>query len=69
VELYLNSPNTSSWRGAQLKHRDNFTYTFTKKNTGILLEISKDTGLELKPGRTKYMFITRYRNARQNYDG
>jgi hypothetical protein len=25
VELYLHSPNTSSWRGAQLKHRDNFT--------------------------------------------
>jgi hypothetical protein len=26
VELYLNSPNTPSWRGAQLKHRDNFTF-------------------------------------------
>jgi len=23
------SPNTPSWRGAQLKHRDNFTFTFT----------------------------------------
>jgi hypothetical protein len=22
-------PNTPSWRGAQLKHRDNFTFTFT----------------------------------------
>jgi hypothetical protein len=21
-------PNTFSWRGAQLKHRDNFTFTF-----------------------------------------
>jgi hypothetical protein len=29
VELYLHSPNTSPWRGAQLKHRDNFTFTFT----------------------------------------
>jgi len=29
VELYLHTPNTSSWRGAQLKHRDNFTFTFT----------------------------------------
>jgi len=28
VELYLHSPNTPSWRGAQLKHRDNFTFTF-----------------------------------------
>jgi hypothetical protein len=27
VELYLHSPNTSSWRGAHLKHRDNFTFT------------------------------------------
>jgi hypothetical protein len=24
VELYLHSPNTPSWRGAQLMHRDNF---------------------------------------------
>jgi len=28
MELYLHSPITSSWRGAQLKHRDNFTFTF-----------------------------------------
>jgi hypothetical protein len=27
VELYLH-PNTPSWCGAQLKHRDNFTFTF-----------------------------------------
>jgi hypothetical protein len=26
VELYLHFPNTPSWRGAQLKHRDNFTF-------------------------------------------
>jgi len=25
VEIYLHSPNTPSWRGAQLKHRNNFT--------------------------------------------
>jgi hypothetical protein len=25
VELYLHSPNTATWRGAQLKHRNNFT--------------------------------------------
>jgi hypothetical protein len=29
VELYLHSPNTPSWRGAYLKHRDNFSFTFT----------------------------------------
>jgi hypothetical protein len=28
VELYLHSPNTPSWRGAQLKHKDNFSFTF-----------------------------------------
>jgi hypothetical protein len=27
VELYLHSPNMPSWRGAQLKRRDNFTFT------------------------------------------
>jgi hypothetical protein len=26
MELYLHSPNTPSWRGAQLKHRDSFTF-------------------------------------------
>jgi hypothetical protein len=26
VELYLHSPNTPSWCGAQLKHRDSFTF-------------------------------------------
>jgi hypothetical protein len=25
VELYLHSPNTHSWHGDKLKHRDNFT--------------------------------------------
>jgi hypothetical protein len=29
VELYLHSPNTPSWGGAELKHRDNFALTFT----------------------------------------
>jgi hypothetical protein len=26
VELYLHSPNMSSWHGAQLKYKDNFTF-------------------------------------------
>jgi hypothetical protein len=26
VELYLHSPNTPAWRGAQSKHRENFTF-------------------------------------------
>jgi hypothetical protein len=28
VELHLHSPNTFSWRGVQLKHRDNFTFMY-----------------------------------------
>jgi len=27
VELYRYAPNTHSWRGAQLNHRDEFTFT------------------------------------------
>jgi hypothetical protein len=33
VELYLHSPNTPSWRGAQGEHRDNFTFTFIINHT------------------------------------
>jgi len=36
VELYLHSPNTPSWGGAQLKHRDNFTCTFYLKTLRLL---------------------------------
>jgi hypothetical protein len=28
VELYPHSPDMPSWHSAQLKHRDNFTFTF-----------------------------------------
>jgi hypothetical protein len=44
MELYLHSPNTPSWRGAQLKHTDNFTFysmrfhSFNNKGT-LLLEL------------------------------
>jgi hypothetical protein len=31
VELYLHSSNTPSWRGVQLKHRDNFTFYLLSK--------------------------------------
>jgi len=39
VELYLNYPNTPSWRGAQLKHRGNFTLhlkDFTRTDTQVV---------------------------------
>jgi hypothetical protein len=35
VELYLHSPNTPSWRGAQLKHRTNFTFTLPERHCDI----------------------------------
>jgi hypothetical protein len=40
VDLYLHSPNTPSWRGAQLKkkHKDNFTFTFLTTWCRILFE-------------------------------
>jgi hypothetical protein len=31
MELYIFSLNMPSWRGAQLKQRDSFTFTFTGK--------------------------------------
>jgi hypothetical protein len=31
MELYLHYPNTPSWRGAQLKHSENFTFIFYLK--------------------------------------
>jgi hypothetical protein len=46
VELYPHFPNTPSWRGAQLKHRDNFTFTFTFNlqlyTCNILLLVSRN---------------------------
>jgi hypothetical protein len=39
VELYLYSPNTPSWRGAQLKHKDNFIFTFTNNRKDGVAEI------------------------------
>jgi hypothetical protein len=32
-------PNMPSWRGAQLKHRDNFTCTFISEMLDVLVEI------------------------------
>jgi len=38
--LYLHSPNTISWRDAQLKHRDNFTLAYFHWHTTIIHLIS-----------------------------
>jgi hypothetical protein len=37
VELYLHSPNTPPWLGAQLKHRDYFTLPYNRLNVKIWL--------------------------------
>jgi hypothetical protein len=34
VKLYLHSPNTLPWHGAQLKHRDNFTFYRVQTGSG-----------------------------------
>jgi hypothetical protein len=39
VELYFHSPNTLSWRGAQLKHWDMFTF---EKNNNYKVVYSKN---------------------------
>jgi hypothetical protein len=41
VELCLHYSNTPSWRGAQLKHRDNFTFNFYNKDAFCLTVSSK----------------------------
>jgi hypothetical protein len=38
VELYPHSPLTPSWLGAQLKHRDNFTFTFISVDLARVLQ-------------------------------
>jgi hypothetical protein len=46
MELYLHSPNMSSWRGAHLKHRDNFTFTFYL----IILDSNSNSLTDVKSG-------------------
>jgi hypothetical protein len=40
----------------------------TKKNTGTLIEASKEVGLEVTVKKTKYMLLTPHQNAGQNHD-
>jgi hypothetical protein len=45
VELYLHFPNTSSWRGAQLKHRNNCTFTFAFFQSSTFDETGKGAAI------------------------
>jgi hypothetical protein len=42
VELYLYSPNTPPWRGAQGDHRDNFTFYLFIDESRIYKVITND---------------------------
>jgi hypothetical protein len=39
-----------------------------KKNTDILIEASKEVGLEINVDKTKYMLLSRHQNLGQNRD-
>jgi hypothetical protein len=47
--------------------RDNLRDTI-KKNTKILIDASKEFGLELDTEKTKYMLLSHRQNAGKNYD-
>jgi hypothetical protein len=38
-----------------------------KKNRGTLIDASKEGGLEVNTEKTKYMFLSHHRNARENH--
>jgi hypothetical protein len=39
-----------------------------KRNTGTLIDTSKEVGLEIYVERTKYMLLSRHQNISQNWD-
>jgi hypothetical protein len=39
-----------------------------KKNTGAVLDASKEAGLEVNAQTSKYMFMSRHQTARQNHN-
>jgi hypothetical protein len=42
VELYLHSTHAPPWRGARLKHSDNFTFTFTSIRSNLKQSMKGD---------------------------
>jgi hypothetical protein len=61
VDLYLHSSSTPSWSGAQLKHRDNFTFIFTQFIVHFLSPKIPDTVLKFNHGcKLKYFLCTLY---------
>jgi hypothetical protein len=39
-----------------------------KKNTGTVIDASKEVGLEVNTEKTKYMLLSRHQNADQSHD-
>jgi hypothetical protein len=39
-----------------------------KKRTGILIDCSKEVGIEVNAQKSKYMLLSRHQNAGQNHD-
>jgi hypothetical protein len=62
VELYLNSPNTPLWHGAQLKHRVNFTFALVQLRKCNKLYFHEHLGLSCWPVR-----IVRIHTVRSNF--
>jgi hypothetical protein len=40
LTTHLHSSNTPTWRGAQLKHRDDFTFTFACHKVSVSVRVS-----------------------------
>jgi len=61
VELYIHSPNMSSWRST-------LNISTIKRNTEALLETSCEVGLKVSAEKTKYLFMFRHQNAGQSHN-
>jgi hypothetical protein len=66
VELYLHSPNTPSWRGVQLKHRDSFTFTFIFTHW-IRCWVNPRAGLDVVAKRKKSLSCRELKHCRPAY--
>jgi hypothetical protein len=64
VELNLHSPSTSSWRGAQLNHRDNFTLPLPYLYLYLYLYPEQTWPLNFLP--TQWVELIHFRSLRQN---
>jgi hypothetical protein len=49
-----------------MKYCPNKSYTFSVPDTEILIDASKEVGLEINVDKTKYMLLSRHQNVDQN---